>query len=155
MILRGMHDIGCDEIFIIVTDLKRQEMDDVTEYFKLVCRHAYGRTCKPSIAQRIQAERMWRDPFSSFPPTNLRLSQISDCRIPSSSNGAPHASPRSTSPCAPSCMRSSRASSCCSRIKRPPTPRYSSRITPSSPTRRSSTTTQPAALIPAAPRTAR
>ncbi|KAI5897102.1 uncharacterized protein SCHCODRAFT_02616702 [Schizophyllum commune H4-8] len=58
MILRGMHDIGCDEIFIIVTDLKRQEMDDVTEYFKLVCRHAYGRTCKPSIAQRIQAEHI-------------------------------------------------------------------------------------------------
>lgn len=57
MLLRGMHDSGCDEIFIIVTDLKKQEMDDVTEYFKLVCRHAFGRTCKPSIERTIQYER--------------------------------------------------------------------------------------------------
>ncbi len=57
MILRGMHDTGCDEIFIIVTDLKRQEMDDVTEYFKLVCRQAFGRTCKPSMERKIQYER--------------------------------------------------------------------------------------------------
>ncbi|KNZ73165.1 hypothetical protein J132_01000 [Termitomyces sp. J132] len=40
MLLRGMHDVGCDEIYIIVTDLKRQEMDDVTEYFKMVCRYS-------------------------------------------------------------------------------------------------------------------
>lgn len=59
MLLRGMHDSGCDEIFIIVTDLKRQEMDDVTEYFKLVCRHAYGRTCKPSLESKIFYERMF------------------------------------------------------------------------------------------------
>ncbi|RDB14834.1 hypothetical protein Hypma_016378 [Hypsizygus marmoreus] len=59
MLLRGMHDSGCDEIFIIVTDLKRQEMDDVTEYFKLVCRHSFGgRPCKPSIERRIQYEHM-------------------------------------------------------------------------------------------------
>ncbi|KAG7445670.1 uncharacterized protein BT62DRAFT_172808 [Guyanagaster necrorhizus] len=58
MILRGMHDTGCDEIFIIVTDLKRQEMDDVTEYFKLVCRQAFGRTCKPSMERKIQYEHM-------------------------------------------------------------------------------------------------
>jgi hypothetical protein len=57
MLLRGMHDSGCDEIFIIVTDLKRQEMDDVTEYFKLVCRHSFGRSCKPSMERRIQYER--------------------------------------------------------------------------------------------------
>lgn len=57
MLLRGMHDSGCDEIFIVVTDLKRQEMDDVTEYFKLVCRHAFGRSCKPSMERRIQYER--------------------------------------------------------------------------------------------------
>jgi hypothetical protein len=57
MLLRGMHDSGCDEIFIIVTDLKRQEMDDVTAYFKLVCRHSFGRTCKPSMERRIQYER--------------------------------------------------------------------------------------------------
>lgn len=52
-----MHDTGCDEIFIIVTDLKRQEMDDVTEYFKLVCRHCFGTPCKPSVEKRIQSER--------------------------------------------------------------------------------------------------
>jgi len=57
MLLRGMHDTGCDEIFIIVTDLKRQEMDDVTEYFKLVCRYCFGRSCKPSMEARIQHER--------------------------------------------------------------------------------------------------
>ncbi|KIY71989.1 hypothetical protein CYLTODRAFT_418367 [Cylindrobasidium torrendii FP15055 ss-10] len=58
MILRGMHDLGCDEIFIIVTDLKRQEMDEVTEYFKLVCRNTFGRTCKDRIRQQIQLENM-------------------------------------------------------------------------------------------------
>lgn len=57
MLLRGMHDSGCDEIYILVTDLKRQEMDDVTAYFKLVCRYAFGRTCKPSMERQIQAER--------------------------------------------------------------------------------------------------
>jgi hypothetical protein len=55
--LRGMHDIGCDDVYIIVTDMKRQEMDDVTEYFKLVCRHAFGRTCKPSMENEIQYNR--------------------------------------------------------------------------------------------------
>ncbi|KAF8133691.1 hypothetical protein EV363DRAFT_1324383 [Boletus edulis] len=59
MLLRGMHDLGCDDVYIIVTDLKRQEMDDVTEYFKLVCRYAYGgRTCKPSITSQIQYDHM-------------------------------------------------------------------------------------------------
>lgn len=57
MLLRGMHDHGSDEIYIIVTDMKRQEMDDVTEYFKLVCHHTFGRTCKPSMERRIQYER--------------------------------------------------------------------------------------------------
>jgi hypothetical protein len=57
MLLRGMHDIGCDEIYIVVTDLKRKEMDEVTEYFKLVCRHTFGRTCKPSMERAIQYER--------------------------------------------------------------------------------------------------
>jgi len=57
MLLRGMHDTDSDDIWIIVTDMKRQEMDDVTEYFKLVCRHSFGRTCKPSMEQRIQYER--------------------------------------------------------------------------------------------------
>ncbi|KAF8895641.1 hypothetical protein BD779DRAFT_1434288 [Infundibulicybe gibba] len=58
MLLRGMHDAGCDEIFVIVTDLKRQEMDDVTEYFKFVCRHSFGRTCNPSQERWIQHEHM-------------------------------------------------------------------------------------------------
>ncbi|KAJ3812651.1 hypothetical protein EV368DRAFT_37645 [Lentinula lateritia] len=57
MLLRAMHDRGCEEIFIIVTDLQRQEMDEVTEYFKLVCRHAFGQ-CKPSMERRIQLEHM-------------------------------------------------------------------------------------------------
>jgi len=57
MLLRGMHDTGCDEIYIIVTDLKRQEMDDVTEYFKLVCKHCFGLPCKPSVEREIQQER--------------------------------------------------------------------------------------------------
>jgi hypothetical protein len=59
MLLRGMHDSGCDEIYIIVTDLKRQEMDDVTEYFKLVCKHSFGRPCKPSMERKILHERMF------------------------------------------------------------------------------------------------
>lgn len=58
MMLRGMHDIGCDDVYIIVTDMKRQEMDDVTEYFNLVCRHAFGRTCKPSVENEIQFNRL-------------------------------------------------------------------------------------------------
>ncbi|EMD39916.1 hypothetical protein CERSUDRAFT_132565 [Gelatoporia subvermispora B] len=58
MLLRGMHDRGCDEIYVLVTDLKRQEMDLVTEYFKLVCQHAAGGRCKPSIEQRINHDYM-------------------------------------------------------------------------------------------------
>ncbi|KAJ3513743.1 hypothetical protein NLJ89_g2776 [Agrocybe chaxingu] len=58
MLLRGMHDTGCDEIYIVVTDLKRQEMDDVAEYFKLASRYCFGRPCKPSIEERIQREHM-------------------------------------------------------------------------------------------------
>lgn len=67
MLLRGMHDheYGCEDIYIIVTDMKRQEMDDATEYFKLVCRNTFGRTCKPSIARQIQFERKF-SPISSI-----------------------------------------------------------------------------------------
>jgi hypothetical protein len=57
MLIRGMHDHGCDDIYIIVTDMKKQEMDDVTEFFKLSCRYAFGRTVRPSMARRIQYER--------------------------------------------------------------------------------------------------
>lgn len=57
MILRGMHDTGSDDVWIIVTDMKRQEMDDVTAYFQLVCRHSFGRDCKQSMEEKIQLER--------------------------------------------------------------------------------------------------
>ncbi|KAF9475063.1 hypothetical protein BDN70DRAFT_884176 [Pholiota conissans] len=58
MLLRGMHDTGCDEIYIVVTDLRRKEMDDVTDYFKLVSRFGFGRRCKPSMEDRIQREHI-------------------------------------------------------------------------------------------------
>lgn len=53
MLLRGMHDRGCDEIYVIVTDLKRHEMDQVTEYFKYVCQNTAHGYCKPSVEQKI------------------------------------------------------------------------------------------------------
>jgi hypothetical protein len=59
MLLRGMHDHGSDDVYIIVTDLKRQEMEDVTEYFKLVCRSTYHGfdQVKPSLERQIEYER--------------------------------------------------------------------------------------------------
>lgn len=66
MLLRGMHDHRCDDVFIIVTDLKREEMDDVTEYFKLVCKHTFGRTLKSSMEQKLLYERQ-SPPHSSLP----------------------------------------------------------------------------------------
>lgn len=59
MLLRGMHDRGCDEIYVIVTDLKRQEMDQVTEYFKYVCRNAVNGPCKTSVEQKINHDRQY------------------------------------------------------------------------------------------------
>lgn len=58
MLLRGMHDRGCDEIYVIVTDLKRPEMDEVTEYFKYVCQNASNGPCKPSVEQKINHDHM-------------------------------------------------------------------------------------------------
>ena len=52
-----MHDLGSDDIYVIVTDMKRQEMEQVTEYFKLMCRYSFGRACKPSMEQKIRYER--------------------------------------------------------------------------------------------------
>ncbi|XP_006462862.1 hypothetical protein AGABI2DRAFT_186698 [Agaricus bisporus var. bisporus H97] len=50
MLLRGMHDGGCDDIYIIVTDLKKQEMDDITAYFQLYLMAKYHRCpCLPQI----------------------------------------------------------------------------------------------------------
>jgi hypothetical protein len=57
MLLRGMHDGGCDDIYIIVTDLKKQEMDDVTAYFQLVANYSVSRKRKESIRRQIQIER--------------------------------------------------------------------------------------------------
>ncbi|KAH9985853.1 hypothetical protein BJV77DRAFT_1061892 [Russula vinacea] len=53
MLLRGMHDHGCDDIFIIVTDMKRAEMDAATEYFKFVCQYTFGRTVKQDTEREI------------------------------------------------------------------------------------------------------
>lgn len=58
MLLRGMHDHGCDDIFIIVTDMKRSEMDMATEYFKLVCGHTFGPTLKQSAEREIHYQHM-------------------------------------------------------------------------------------------------
>lgn len=55
MLLRGMHDHGCDQVYVIVTDLDRSEMDEVTEYFKLASR-ANGKTLKLSLERRIRRE---------------------------------------------------------------------------------------------------
>lgn len=48
-----MHDRGCDDIYVIVTDLKRNEMDQVTEYFKYVCQNTAMGRCKLSVEQKI------------------------------------------------------------------------------------------------------
>jgi hypothetical protein len=57
MLLRGMHDHGCDDIFIIVTDMKRAEMDAATEYFKFVCQYTFGRTVKQDTEREIHYRR--------------------------------------------------------------------------------------------------
>jgi len=57
MLLRGMHDHGCDDIFIIVTDMKRAEMDAATEYFKFVCQYTFGQTVKQDTAREIYYRR--------------------------------------------------------------------------------------------------
>lgn len=142
MLLRGMHDHGCDDVYIIVTDLKRQEMDDVTEYLKLVCRYAYGgRTCKPSIASQIQYNRSSSiscpESQDSF---NLRFAQTCDCVIHYSSSDVLHVSPRSTLLSERSYTKKDHHSSSCSHIKQHLTPRFSSRILPSCPQRTSSST---------------
>jgi hypothetical protein len=57
MLLRGMHDHGCDDIFIIVTDMKRAEMDAATEYFKFVCQYTFGQTVKQETEREIHCRR--------------------------------------------------------------------------------------------------
>lgn len=89
MILRGMHDHGCDDVYIIVTDVKKQEMDDITEYFKLVCRYAYGKKCKPSKESQIQYER----PFLPCHPIYILASHLYTryASHPHTSQTTPHA----------------------------------------------------------------
>ncbi|KAH9922862.1 uncharacterized protein BXZ73DRAFT_91575 [Epithele typhae] len=53
MLLRGMHDRGCDDIYVIVTDLKRHEMDQVADYFQYVCQNTATGNCKPSVERKI------------------------------------------------------------------------------------------------------
>lgn len=59
MLLRGMHEIGCEDVWIIFADLTKAELDEVTEYFKLVCSANGGRTCKPSLERKIRRERAY------------------------------------------------------------------------------------------------
>ncbi|OJT14681.1 hypothetical protein TRAPUB_8734 [Trametes pubescens] len=61
MLLRGMHDRGCDEIYVIVTDLKRHEMDQVSEYFQYVCQNTSSGYCKSSAEQKINHDLPVRD----------------------------------------------------------------------------------------------
>lgn len=152
MLLRAMHDHGCDDIYIIVTDLKRQEMDDVTEYFKLVCRYAYGgRTRKPSIASQIQYDRSSSIPRSCYKASFiLHLAQTCGCVTRYSSGGAHRAFLRSTSLSEQYCTKKNRHSSSCSPIRRPPTPKFSSHTLSSYPQRISSSTSLADARTPAA-----
>jgi hypothetical protein len=75
MLLRGMHDHGCDDIHIIVTDLKRQEMDDVARYFRVLCESTYHRFSglKPSVERQIELERKFTHSIvlPSFASDNL------------------------------------------------------------------------------------
>lgn len=79
MLLRGMHDGGCDDIYIIVTDLKRQEMDDVTGYFELATEYAISRTRRNSIEQQIQSECASSIPTPMFLPFITAL--VSSCEL--------------------------------------------------------------------------
>lgn len=152
MLLRGMHDHGCDDVYIIVTDLKRQEMDDVTEYFKLVCRYAYGgRTCKPSIASQIQYDRSSSIPCSCYKASFvLRLAQTCGCVTRYSSSDVHRAFLRSTWLFERYCTKKDRHSSSCSPTRRPLTPKLSSRILSSYPQKISSLTSLADAQIRAA-----
>ena len=67
MLLRGMHDHGCDDIFIIVTDMKRAEMDAATEYFKFVCQYTFGQTVKHNTEREMHYRRK-RDNARLSPP---------------------------------------------------------------------------------------
>jgi hypothetical protein len=75
MLLRGMHDHGCDDIFIIVTDMKRTEMDAATEYFKFVCQYTFGQTVKHDMEREIQHRRK-SDNASLSPLTFQTVSRL-------------------------------------------------------------------------------
>ena len=102
MLLRGMHDHGCDDVYIIVTDMKRQEMDDITEYFKLVCRYAYGRrTCKPSIAGQIQYDRSSSTPVHALKPHSF-FDPLRHAAVSRATQAATYTVLSSDRPCFPS-----------------------------------------------------
>ena len=151
MLLRAMHDHGCDDVYIIVTDLKRQEMDDVTEYFKLVCRYAYGRrTCKPSIASQIQYDRSSSVPRSCYKTSFiLHLAQTCGCVTRYSSSDVHRVFPRSTLLSEQYCTKRNRHSSSCSPTRRHPTPKFSSHTLSSYPRKISSSTSLADARTPA------
>ena len=94
MLLRGMHDHGCDDIFIIVTDMKRAEMDAATEYFKFVCQYTFGRTVKRTAEREIHYRRenicCW-PPCLPLPSTPHSRPPRHDRRAPKIRNGAPAA----------------------------------------------------------------
>lgn len=157
MLLRGMHDHGCDDVYIIVTDLKRQEMDDVTEYFKLVCQHAYGgRTCKPSIASQIQYDRSSFISCSCF-KNSFALYFTQTCVFVTrySSNDVHRVFLRSTLLSEQYYTKKDPHSSSCSHIRRRLTPKFSSRILSSYPRKISSSISPADAQIPAVMMTAK
>lgn len=89
MLLRGMHDGGCDDIYIIVTDLKRQEMDDVTAYFELATKYAISQRRRNSIEQQIQTERTFnffhvspRESTKRTPDMRLKYLLANQHRLP-------------------------------------------------------------------------
>ena len=68
-----MHDRGCDEIYVIVTDLKRHEMDQVTEYFQYVCRHTAMGSCKPSAERKINHDCAYIPARFSYSPLAITI----------------------------------------------------------------------------------
>lgn len=57
-------------------------MNDVTEYFKLVSRYCFGKSCKPSMEARIQQERMFASPpLYNRIQSDITCSLITDTRL--------------------------------------------------------------------------
>ena len=54
-----MHEHGCDDVWIIITQLTEMELDDITDYFKLVCQ-LKEEACDPDLESKIRNEREYR-----------------------------------------------------------------------------------------------